>query len=145
MSGDRDLAEEVTQETFLALLADEHRYACERGTLQGYLIGIARNRVRQLLSRVREFRPIPSWEPASTGTEMLEHLGREQELQSLRAAILSLPPNYREAVVLCDLEGLAYAHAASHLGCAVGTVRSRLHRARALLAAKLRKAERCPA
>ena len=50
----------------------------------------------------------------------------------------SLPPAYREVVVLCELEGLAYAEAAAALSCPIGTVRSRLSRARALLAAKLR-------
>jgi RNA polymerase sigma-70 factor (ECF subfamily) len=57
---------------------------------------------------------------------------------------LSLPANYREVVVLCDLENMDYAQAAQHLGCAVGTVRSRLHRARTILGAKLRNGERCP-
>jgi RNA polymerase sigma-70 factor (ECF subfamily) len=45
---------------------------------------------------------------------------------------------FREAVVLCDLQELDYADAAAALGCPVGTVRSRLHRGRALLAARLR-------
>jgi RNA polymerase sigma-70 factor (ECF subfamily) len=56
----------------------------------------------------------------------------------LRRAILKLPVRYREVVVLCDLQELSYADAAAALDCAVGTVRSRLHRARALLAAKMR-------
>jgi RNA polymerase sigma-70 factor, ECF subfamily len=53
--------------------------------------------------------------------------------------VLSLPMKYREAVVLCDLQELGYSEAAQALGCAIGTVRSRLHRGRTLLAAKLRK------
>jgi RNA polymerase sigma-70 factor (ECF subfamily) len=52
--------------------------------------------------------------------------------------VLALPAHYREVVVLCELHELSYAEAAAALGCAVGTVRSRLHRARAMLAAKLR-------
>jgi RNA polymerase sigma-70 factor (ECF subfamily) len=58
-------------------------------------------------------------------------------LDALRRAVLSLPLRYREAVVLCDLQETPYAEAADALGCAVGTVRSRLHRGRALLAAKM--------
>ena len=51
--------------------------------------------------------------------------------------VLSLPVQYREAVVLCDLQELTYADAAAAMGCGVGTVRSRLHRGRELLAMKL--------
>jgi RNA polymerase sigma-70 factor (ECF subfamily) len=56
----------------------------------------------------------------------------------VRQATLSLPVNYREVVVLCDLQEMSYEQAANTLGCAVGTVRSRLHRARLLLTEKLR-------
>jgi RNA polymerase sigma-70 factor (ECF subfamily) len=52
--------------------------------------------------------------------------------------VLALPERYREVVVLCDLQEMTYVEAAKILGCAVGTVRSRLHRARALLVEKLR-------
>jgi RNA polymerase sigma-70 factor (ECF subfamily) len=76
---------------------------------------------------------------------LFEALSQEQELQELRAAVLSLPPNYREVVVLCDLEGMDYSQAAATLNCPVGTVRSRLHRARAILSAKLKKRMRCTA
>ncbi len=56
----------------------------------------------------------------------------------MRRAVLALPERYREVVVLCDLQEMSYLETAEILGCAVGTVRSRLHRARALLIAKLR-------
>ena len=65
-------------------------------------------------------------------------IARAQRLDALRRALKGLPAAYREAVVLCDLHELSYADAAATLGCAVGTVRSRLHRGRALLAARLR-------
>jgi RNA polymerase sigma-70 factor (ECF subfamily) len=51
--------------------------------------------------------------------------------------VLALPVRYREVVVMCDLQELSYAEAADALGCAIGTVRSRLHRARGLLAARV--------
>ncbi len=54
-------------------------------------------------------------------------------MHDLRIAIFSLPPNYREVVALCHLEGMDYAQAATHLGCPLGTVRSQLHEARAIL------------
>jgi predicted DNA-binding protein (UPF0251 family) len=62
-------------------------------------------------------------------------------IEQVRQAILLLPPDYREVVALCDLEEMSYEKAAVALGCAAGTVASRLHRGRALLAAKLRKAQ----
>jgi RNA polymerase sigma-70 factor (ECF subfamily) len=64
-------------------------------------------------------------------------LTSQQRAESLREAILSLPPHYREVVVLCELHEMSYAEAAAVTGCAVGTVRSRLHRSRALLHNKL--------
>ena len=70
----------------------------------------------------------------------LEDLARTEAIESLRRAVLALPERYREVVVLCDLQELSYAETAEVIGCAVGTVRSRLHRARALLIAKLRPA-----
>ncbi len=146
MSGNREIAEEITQEVFVAMLTGQ-RYAPEQGSLQAYLIGVARNQVRR---QRREFHALASGEADSTGEQLLDELAREQELGALRKAILKLPPNYREVVVLCDLEGVDYAQAARQLGCALGTVRSRLHRARAILQAKLqrsgmpRRREKCP-
>ena len=67
----------------------------------------------------------------------LEDLTRAETIASVRAAVQSLPPAYREVVVLCDLEDMDYAAAAGVLQCPVGTVRSRLSRARGLLVAKL--------
>ena len=55
----------------------------------------------------------------------------------MRAAIASLPAPYREVVVLCELQEMSYVDAATIVQCPVGTVRSRLHRARALLTTKL--------
>jgi RNA polymerase sigma-70 factor, ECF subfamily len=141
MSGCRETAEEVTQEVFLALLSEEKKYAEERGALQGYLIGVARNKVRRHLAEARVFGSVEP--PSSSGGDLLEDLSKGQEIEGLRSAILSLPPNYREVIVLCDLEDVTYAQAAQQLGCAIGTVRSRLHRARAILSAKLRNCERC--
>jgi RNA polymerase sigma-70 factor (ECF subfamily) len=70
----------------------------------------------------------------------LDDLTRGETIQSLRASILALPAHYREVIVLCELHEMSYVEAASVLDCAVGTVRSRLHRARALLLERLRAA-----
>ena len=149
MSGRQEAAEEVTQEVFLAMLAHPQQYEAEKGSLQAFLIGIARNQVRRQVRNAR----VTSLEHIDVNEELqgqadehvLDELSRAQELGALRTAILSLPPNYREVVVLCDIEGVDYATAAVQLGCAVGTVRSRLHRARSILETKMRRREGCPA
>src|SRR5579862_7201236 len=67
----------------------------------------------------------------------LGDLTRDEAVEGLRKAVLALPEHYREVVVLCDLHEMNYDHAAQTLGLAVGTVRSRLHRARDLLLKKM--------
>src|SRR5204863_10076094 len=76
--------------------------------------------------------PIPAVTP-----DPLVDLTSGEELEALRRAVLSLPLKYREVIVLCDLQEMSYEDAASSLACALGTVRSRLHRARALLTCKM--------
>lgn len=142
MCGQRETAEEITQDVFLAVLSEPALYVEERGSLQGYLIGVARNKVRRALSQMRAAPLLPE---EFSAPSMFEGLCRERELTMLRNAILSLPQNYREVVVLCDLEEMDYADVARQLDCALGTVRSRLHRARAILSARLRRKEACPA
>jgi RNA polymerase sigma-70 factor, ECF subfamily len=68
----------------------------------------------------------------------LADLTRSEMIESVRQAVMALPAHYREVVVLCDLHEMSYAEAAQVLSCAVGTIRSRLHRARYLLIEKLR-------
>jgi RNA polymerase sigma-70 factor (ECF subfamily) len=62
---------------------------------------------------------------------------QQERTRQVRAAVLDLPAEFREAVVLCELEELSYEEAAQMIGCPIGTIRSRLHRGRALLLAKL--------
>lgn len=137
MSGSPETAEDVTQEAFLALLGQGSRFDAGRGSVAGYLYGIARNRVRKWLER--EGRAAPEAPEATDAScDSVDSLLRNENVRAVRAAVLELPPHYREAVVLCDLHETSYEEAAAILGCPVGTVRSRLHRGRALLAEKLR-------
>ena len=148
MSGSKSIAEDVTQEVFLFLMRDGHVFDPARGSVSAFLLGVARNyvlrrlRVEQLLAPLGE----DSEEnqgvfQASTDLCPLEDLTRAETIENVRRAVLSLPPKYREVVVLCELQDVSYVETAEILGCAIGTVRSRLHRARALLLAKLRPAE----
>jgi RNA polymerase sigma-70 factor (ECF subfamily) len=143
MTGSSSTAEDIVQEVFLVLMKDAARYDAARAALTTYLFGMARRVTRRRLLRERRFVSI------GTGHDVSQHVAPDvstaiehrDALQQLRNAILSLPSRYREVVVLCDLEGVPYEAAAASIGCAVGTIRSRLHRARRLLATKLRRAD----
>jgi RNA polymerase sigma-70 factor (ECF subfamily) len=141
MSGSASIAEEVTQEVFLALIRDPRRYDARRGSLSAYLYGIARNCVLRSLPTRRSDPPIDENGGAGFLTVQENPLGdltRKETIEEVRRAVLSLPEHYREVVVLCDLHEMDYAEAGNVLSCSVGTVRSRLHRARRLLLEKLK-------
>lgn len=148
MSGSQSIAEDVTQEVFLFLMREGHVFDPERGSLSAFLLGVARNHVLRRM-RVDQFlTPIGDDDNADAGLPIMEtdlppldNLVRAETVELVRKAVLSLPARYREVVVLCELQDVSYGEAAEILGCAIGTVRSRLHRARALLLAKLRPAE----
>jgi RNA polymerase sigma-70 factor (ECF subfamily) len=137
MTGRMELAEDVTQETFLALALHGNRYDASRGSVMAFLYGIARNLVLKRLQKERPEETEFLLEEFAGDEDVLEDLTRRESIDEVRRAVLSLPAAYREAVVLCDLGDASYEDAALALGCPVGTVRSRLNRARALLAKKL--------
>lgn len=144
MTNSASQAEDVAQDVFLALLRHECGYDPARGTLSGYLFGIARKLLLRHMERTRSDVPLENDSeddgPAArlaVHDSPLEDLTHREGLEALRRAIRTLPRRYREVVVLCDLEEVDYADAAGVLGCPIGTVRSRLHRARALLLEKL--------
>jgi RNA polymerase sigma-70 factor (ECF subfamily) len=149
MSGQAEMAEEVTQDVFMVVMRSASKYDSKRGSVAAYLYGIARNFVLRLLEQERPYLttlddPESEYSDVAADREdALTELTRNERVESLRRAVLALPPAYREVVVLCDLHELDYAEAATALDCAIGTVRSRLHRARALLTEKMRAEERC--
>jgi len=131
-------ADDVVQETFMALLRQSHGYDPARGSLRNYLFGISRHHVAKRVALTRPESAMDD-EDAFTAPDVtpFDDVNRAEVVGAVRAAIKSLPTAYREVVVLCELEEMDYAGAAAVIGCPVGTVRSRLHRARALLASKL--------
>ena len=144
MTAQPAVADDVTQDTFLAVMNDAARYDAARATVVAWLCGIARHQVLRRLERDRPMQPLEIDDEAApvnsmltTSESVLGDLTRAETVDAVRIAVLTLPIRYREAVVLCDLQELSYADAAVALGCAIGTVRSRLHRGRALLGAKL--------
>lgn len=147
MSGSKSIAEDVTQEVFLFLMRDGHVFDPSRGALGSFLLGVARNLVLRRLRVDHLLSPLGDDDDESpalqAGSDLcpLDDLTRAETIEAVRKAVLSLPPKYREVVVLCELQDVSYVETAEILGCAIGTVRSRLHRARALLLTKLRPAE----
>jgi RNA polymerase sigma-70 factor (ECF subfamily) len=146
MSGSAAVAEDVVQEVFLALMREGHRFDSSRASLAAYLYGIARNQVLRVFERERTTVALSDGdegettgrEAFTTSDDPLGDLTRAEAIEQLRNAVLALPPHYREVVVLCELHEMSYLEAAGALDCAVGTVRSRLHRARSMLVEKMR-------
>jgi RNA polymerase sigma-70 factor (ECF subfamily) len=141
MCGSTALAEDVVQDVFLAVIESAARYQPGRAGVKPWLLGIASNHVRRWRHR-RVFLPLPDEgsrdnRKIAAETDPVGDLTRVQHQAALSRAILALPVRYREAVVLCDLHELSYEAAAAGLGCAIGTIRSRLHRGRAALAKTL--------
>jgi RNA polymerase sigma-70 factor (ECF subfamily) len=146
MCGSQELAEDITQEVFMVLMREAHTFDPARGSLSAFLMGIARHHVLRRLQRER-FYVSMNEAPDNGGLTSqvlvttagpLDEMSRAEAIEGVRRAVLALPERYREVVVLCDLQEVSYGEAAEILGCAIGTVRSRLHRARALLIEKLR-------
>src|SRR5262249_51639908 len=123
------------------------RFDPERGSLAAYLYGVARHCVLRRLERDRPYVPLGDDGDAegvqwAARDDTLGDLTRGETIESVRQAVLALPENFREVVVLCDLHEMSYAEAAAALDCAVGTVRSRLHRARGMLLEKMKAGKR---
>jgi RNA polymerase sigma-70 factor (ECF subfamily) len=142
MCRSRQLAEDLVHDTFVALLREPFTFDPRLGTVYGYLCGVLRHRVS------RHYRQQKRWvsldgdfetaEPAAQDSQSpADEVARSEVTAVFRRAMLELPLPHREIIALCDLEELPYATVASILGVPVGTVRSRLHRARALLSLRL--------
>ena len=133
--------DDVVQETFLAVLRQGGRFDPAKGTVPAYLYGIARHHVIKRLDRqgmtLSEPLEIMASEAIAPQDTPLETMARERMIGVVRQAVQSLPPAYREVVALCDLQEMDYATVAQVIQCPIGTVRSRLHRARGLLLKKL--------
>lgn len=147
------LAEDIAHDSFIELMRRPGRFRPQHGSLRAYLLGIARHQISRHFRATRRYVPgvwdsaedqgteaihalPPVWESSvAAGTEEL--VERTQMVKRVRGAIMTLSLAHREVIAWCDLEGLPYEEVAVILGCPVGTVRSRLHRARAQLAAQL--------
>lgn len=145
LTGNQYDAEDLTQETFLRVFRSLGTYS--PGTFEGWLHRITTNLFLDQVRRKRRVR-IDPWgdeterlpaSAASTPERGFEHANLDSDVQR---ALDALPPEFRAAVVLCDMEGLSYEEIGVTLGVKLGTVRSRIHRGRALLRESL--AHRAP-
>jgi RNA polymerase sigma-70 factor (ECF subfamily) len=141
LTGNAHDAEDLTQEVFVRVFRSLHTYT--PGTFEGWLHRITTNLFldsARRKSRIR-FDALPEDAdnrlPSPVATPDAAYLN-----QMFEAALASLSPEFRAAVVLCDVEGLSYEEIADVLGLKMGTVRSRIHRGRTMLRAAL--AHRAP-
>ena len=136
LTGDRHDAEDLTQEVFVRVFRSLDTYT--PGTFEGWLHRIttnlfldqARRRQRIRFDALSDERAgtLRSATPAPD-TAVADRLFDDD----VELALAALPPDFRAAVVLCDVEGLSYEEIADILGAKLGTVRSRIHRGRAML------------
>jgi RNA polymerase sigma-70 factor, ECF subfamily len=139
MAKSRSFAQDVTQEVFLNVLQNASRFDSGKGSVRAWLFGCARYVTLDRLRLERRWTDDMPADPTTLDSD--ERLLADQRVERLHAAIARLPVEYREALVLFELQELSYAETAAVLDCPVGTVRSRLHRGRALLAAMLDEGE----
>jgi RNA polymerase sigma-70 factor (ECF subfamily) len=145
LTGNRHDAEDLTQEVFVRVFRSLSSY--RPGTFEGWLHRITTNLFLDQARRKARIRFDALAEDADSrmpgriaapDTHMLDG----QFDDDVEAALAELPPDFRAAVVLCDIEGLTYEEIADVLGVKLGTVRSRIHRGRAMLRTAL--AHRAP-
>jgi len=146
MCRSRQAAEDMVHDTFVALMREPVSFNPAQGTVFGYLCGVLRHRVS------RHFRQQKRWVALDMDSDSspvhisdtqspADEIARSEITAAFRRAMLELPLQHREIIALCDLEELPYTTVAGILDCPVGTVRSRLHRARALLTIRLASLE----
>jgi RNA polymerase sigma-70 factor (ECF subfamily) len=134
-SGSATVAEEVASEVFVQLMSSGSRFDEQRGTLESYLYGVARNLVRM----ARRQGPVEEAVDSAFDHDILGDLIDSEMTAALHRALQSMPERYRDVVIFCDLEELSYEDVARLIGRPIGTVRSRLHRGRALLAGIMKR------
>jgi RNA polymerase sigma-70 factor (ECF subfamily) len=135
--GDRAAAEDVAQETFISAFRAIDGF--RGGSLRGWLLRIASNRSydsirstkRRSENSLDESLENPSFQPASKDPSPEQMALRGELRDEIQAAVLSLPPDQRAVVVMIDVQGLSYDEASEATGASLGTVKSRLSRARA--------------
>lgn len=142
VTGSAAQAADITQDVFVELLSASSRYDGSRGSLAAYLCGIARFRAYRAadarMQSVEDFDAVLEAHVEHDAPPLpSDRLERTRALQTLYAAIRKLPPVFRDVLILVELQQMSYAETAAIAGIELGTVRSRLSRAKAKLAQML--------
>jgi RNA polymerase sigma-70 factor (ECF subfamily) len=149
LAGNAAWAADATQEAFVAIATRPERYDPARGPIGAYLAGAARHALAAHWRGLRRLEPLAEFDGdgadgAGPATDIADErptpeaaLARAEDVQALWRALRALPAPFREAVVLVDLQERAYTEAAAIAGVELNTLRTRLHRGRARLAALL--------
>ena len=142
--GSPAVASDVAQDTFLHFITQPGQFDPTRGSIGAWLCGVARNLARKHFNH-REDATDPKdlhddralHEAHVDRDAPLERLLRAEAAEDVRQAVAAIAPHYRDVLILCELSELSYAEAAQVCGIDIGTVRSRLSRARSQLAQRL--------
>lgn len=126
MTGSAATAEDIVQESFLALWRSPAAYDSSRGSLRSFLIGVARNLA---LARLRRDRPHEELHEDASVVGPLDAAGLERA-ELVARAVASLPALQREALILAEYEDLPLEEIGRITGAGIAAVKSRLHRAR---------------
>ena len=148
LSGDRELAEDLFQETWIRVLERGHQYDGKR-EFSTWLYAVARNLTIDYLRKknplsldgLMEDEDHAPLEPADTRPLAWEVVAQHEQAERISAALVSIPAEYRETVVLRFQEGLALEEIASVTGAKLGTVKSRLYRGLNMLMSRLEGAQ----
>lgn len=142
--GSVDTAADIVQEIFLALLSDKINFDPNRGPLLNFLFGVARNLMLKRDEREHRYVPLPEEgdedslaplvQAADPGAEPAAQLFARRDADAVNAALFKIAPHYRDVLILYEMHDLSYVDIARICGIDIGTVRSRLSRARARLA-----------
>jgi len=142
-TGRVDEAEDLTQEVFIKVYQTLDRYRESDGPFGGWLMAVARNHAIDHYRRGRQERLRRSDDPAALETmpareeHPIRGLEREERARLVHRGLRALPADLRLPLILCDLQGLPYEEIAAELQIPLGTVKSRINRARLELAKRL--------
>ena len=134
LTGDDEEARDLAQDVLIRLHRALRRY--KEGNFEGWLYRTTLNAFRDRLRKRRRLREdeLPNEPPSMRTSGVVEEAIQQRELHDeVQRALVKLPPEYREAVVLRDLQGRSYEEIAAILDIPAGTVRSRIHRGREAL------------
>ena len=150
-SGSGHVAADVVQDIFVALIEDKFAFDPTRGSLSGFLLGVARNFILKREEARRRFLPIHQNDDeheheldidfVDTNPLPLEKILADDRAEAVRRALIKISPHYRDVLILYEIQDLSYVEIAHICNIDIGTVRSRLSRARAKLLLLLSKSE----